>query len=123
MGKVTITIAVGGDVSRLHRVAEEISGLIEDAGYLVSDYSIDEEEVKMKRKAEGSRGVVVEVATPNAKEAWEIIFKLGYKYMSLYSGLLTTRMQIPVAKGYEEEVAEGIKETLKDEGIQCEVIY
>lgn len=46
MGKVTITIEVGGDVSRLHRVAEEISGLIEDAGYLVSDYSIDEEEVK-----------------------------------------------------------------------------
>ena len=77
----------------------------------------------MKRKAEGSRGVVVVVATPNAKKAWEILFKLGYKYMSLYSGLLTTRMQIPVAKGYVEEVAEGIKETLKDEGIQCRVIY
>ena len=49
MGKVTIAIEVGGDVSRLHRVAEEISGLIEDAGYLVSDYSIAEEEVKNER--------------------------------------------------------------------------
>lgn len=46
MGKFTITIEVGGDAGRLRRVAEEISGLIEDAGYLVSDYSIDEEEVK-----------------------------------------------------------------------------
>lgn len=44
MGKFTITVAVGGDAGRLRRASEEIMGLIEEAGYVVAKYDIDEED-------------------------------------------------------------------------------
>ena len=40
MSKFTLTIEVGGDDKRLRRAAEEVMELIEDAGYLVTDYDV-----------------------------------------------------------------------------------
>lgn len=44
MGKFTITIEVGGGAGRLRHAAEEIFTLIEDAGYLVAEYDVVEED-------------------------------------------------------------------------------
>lgn len=44
MGKLVITIELGGDAGRLRRASEEIKGLIDEAGYLVTGFDIIEED-------------------------------------------------------------------------------
>lgn len=68
-----------------------------------------------------SRGLVIAVWEYDAKRAFDIVEKLGYRWMRLIHSGNVARIQIPVATAYAAEIAQGIEETLLDENIVCNI--